>query len=314
MAYEVIVEQAPAYELLASLVAYLDKKAHKSFDLGPAWAASVKKQLPPAFDQQLDGLKAPFLFPAIPLLISLCPGRRDAAGFLDWLESLSEADLYSMLIPYWPGAAADLPAPLGEVKARVVKVFRLWDQHYFSKLDPALMDRLAAEAAALQARIPDTAPEDLVEQATNGMYLAPDAAPGVPVVRLAPQYHVSPLNMRDHYKGQIIILYPMETRSGAEGEPSIGLLRLTRALADESRLRMLRFLTGDTPRTFTEVVEFIGLAKSTVHHHMVTLRSAGLVRNLIRPEGDRWCLRPDAVDLLGSRLAAYLKGEPPHDL
>ncbi|WP_153944935.1 ArsR/SmtB family transcription factor, partial [Acinetobacter baumannii] len=55
------------------------------------------------------------------------------------------------------------------------------------------------------------------------------------------------------------------------------LLRLARCLADESRLRILRFLT-DGPRSFTEIVSHMGLAKSTVSYHMIMLRGAGLVR------------------------------------
>jgi DNA-binding IclR family transcriptional regulator len=72
----------------------------------------------------------------------------------------------------------------------------------------------------------------------------------------------------------------------------------------------LRFLaTG--PRSFTDVVQVMGLAKSTVHHHMVVLRAAGLVR--VHHGGEKattaYSLRPGAVDQLRDMLRAYLPRE-----
>jgi len=80
------------------------------------------------------------------------------------------------------------------------------------------------------------------------------------------------------------------------------------ALSDESRLRILRFLASGS-RDFTEIVRFSGLAKSTVHHHLVILRAAGLVRVLVRHSGDSaetYELRPYAIDTLGEQLRAFL--------
>ena len=74
-------------------------------------------------------------------------------------------------------------------------------------------------------------------------------------------------------------------------------MRLTHALSDESRLRMLRFV-ADGPCTLTEVARFIGLSQPTVHHHLVQLRAAGLVRVHFAVSGpSRYSLRPHALDL-----------------
>ena len=82
-------------------------------------------------------------------------------------------------------------------------------------------------------------------------------------------------------------------------------------MSDESRLRILRFLARE-PRTFTTLVELTGLSKSTVNHHMMTLRAAGLVRVIETGDPGKghhratYELRPHALDDLSARLRAYL--------
>ena len=57
------------------------------------------------------------------------------------------------------------------------------------------------------------------------------------------------------------------------------LVRLSKALGDEKRLRILRAL-ADGEKSLMELAEMFGLAKTTMHHHMIILRSAGLVAGI----------------------------------
>ena len=87
--------------------------------------------------------------------------------------------------------------------------------------------------------------------------------------------------------------------------PDVELVEVYKALGDETRLRILRLMaTGVTG--LTEIAEKLGLAKSTVHGHMVILRTAGLTRSLVGVEGKRYALnhRPDLNSLLDSYLKA----------
>jgi len=61
-------------------------------------------------------------------------------------------------------------------------------------------------------------------------------------------------------------------------------LSVTKALADESRVRVLLFLRGGE-LCLCQIVEMLGLAPSTVSKHMAVLHQAGLVES--RKEG-RW--------------------------
>jgi ArsR family transcriptional regulator, arsenate/arsenite/antimonite-responsive transcriptional repressor len=62
-------------------------------------------------------------------------------------------------------------------------------------------------------------------------------------------------------------------------------LNITKALADESRLRMLMALEGGGELCVCQIAEFTGLAMSTVSKHLSVLYQAGLVN--ARKEG-RW--------------------------
>lgn len=181
-----------------------------------------------------------------------------------------------------------------------------WNDEYFSAIDPAILTGLAAEAAATAALVETMEPLALVEQATNGVVFVPEPRPET--VLLIPQYHYRPWNLFSTFRDLRIIQYPVDAVPAAPGELPPGLMRLTRALSDDSRLRILRFLSAG-PQSFTAIVRFSGLAKSTVHHHMVVLRAAGLVRVHASQGGgiaDSYSMRPHALDELDRQLRAFL--------
>lgn len=62
------------------------------------------------------------------------------------------------------------------------------------------------------------------------------------------------------------------------------ILNITKALADENRIRALMMLT-DGELCVCQIIEMLGLAPSTVSKHMSILKQAGLVNT--RKEG-RW--------------------------
>jgi DNA-binding transcriptional ArsR family regulator len=111
----------------------------------------------------------------------------------------------------------------------------------------------------------------------------------------------------------VIILYPCDAAVVPTAEmPPAPLLRLTRALSDESRLRMLRFLARTPSSSLTEVSRFAGLSQPTVHHHLTQLRAAGLVRIQFGPSGpNRYSLRPHALEQLAEQLGDYLEVPEP---
>lgn len=79
------------------------------------------------------------------------------------------------------------------------------------------------------------------------------------------------------------------------GQEELGeLLRLFKALADESRLRIVGILT-DRECSVQELATLLGLKEPTVSHHLAKLRGVGLVR--MRPEGTTHLYRLDGEAL-----------------
>jgi DNA-binding HxlR family transcriptional regulator len=76
------------------------------------------------------------------------------------------------------------------------------------------------------------------------------------------------------------------------GEEQLGaMLRFFKALADESRLRLVGALAGDEC-SVEELATRLGLTPPTVSHHLARLREAGLVR--MRRDGTTHLYRLDA--------------------
>lgn len=91
------------------------------------------------------------------------------------------------------------------------------------------------------------------------------------------------------------------------------LLRFFKALAHESRLRLLGFL-AQRPRTVQELAGLLGLTEPTTSHHLGLLREAGLVT--LRVEGNlHWYdfqpseLAPLAKSVLSRQNVAHWAGE-----
>ena len=305
--WRVEVDWAPAYELLVSLEAFTGKSERKMLELGPAWAGEVRRRLGAETARDLTAFRRKESMHLLFLLARLRPNEQSAEEFLHWLNALSAGALYELLSPWLRDDDMTRLRELTETLPRHVEMLSLWNELYVRDLDPAILDGLAAHAAAMRDRIGTAPPEELVEQATNGIRLTLDPPPEV--VLLAPQYHYRPWNLFSWYRGVYVLQYPADVLPPVPGEPPPALLRLTRALADESRLRILRLLVHE-PLTFTELARRIGLSKSTVHHHMVALRASGLVRvHTVNDTTVTYSLRPSALDELGTRLGSFLTKE-----
>jgi len=115
-----------------------------------------------------------------------------------------------------------------------------------------------------------------------------------------------PWNVSSAWEDQYILCYPVadESLESDRAAPPARMLRLYKALSDEKRLRILkRLVTGSA--TLQELADAVGLAKSSTHHHMVILRSAGLVtvtEDLQRLYTLRTDTIPEASDLLNAFL------------
>jgi DNA-binding transcriptional ArsR family regulator len=150
------------------------------------------------------------------------------------------------------------------------------------------------------------APADLVERTTNGVRWLSE--PGVRRIVLAPSYLARPYNFAFGVDDARVFVYPISDAALDADDPfapPASVLRLHRALGDETRLRILRLLR-DREWYLTEIAERLGLSKPTIKHHLALLRAAGLV-TLIEEGGlSYYSLRRDRLDDASGELKRFL--------
>lgn len=312
--YDLEIMWHPGFELLVSLQAYTSTVLHRVVDLGAPWRQHVRRALPAELEQRLHVLsRTRKIEPILGLVQAVVhtysaeirAAQPSVEPFLDWAAKLSVGELYSLAAGYAPQGGT-VPADLAEVRNEAVEVLRSWHVHYFATIDPAILTGLAADAEAKRQLAASSPAASLIEEASGGVIVMPEE----PMEKLAlvPQYHARPWNLYSLVGRTVLHFYPAEAWPPAPGEPSSRLTRLTRALDDPSRLRILRYVAGG-PRTFAEIAQQVALTKPTVHYHLVLLRAAGLLRvetYLSKAFGSLYTLRRAALSDLASELDLYL--------
>lgn len=94
-------------------------------------------------------------------------------------------------------------------------------------------------------------------------------------------------------------------RSGATGD-AVPETEIFRALADETRLAIVRMLLGKE-LCVCHVIDALDMSQPAISHHLKILRQAGVVRD--RREG-KWIfyrLNPDAFRRIGEVLSVIVK-------
>lgn len=83
------------------------------------------------------------------------------------------------------------------------------------------------------------------------------------------------------------------------------LVKIFNALSNPIRFRMVRYMV-DHPQCITgDLVEFAGLAQSTVSQHLKVLRESGLVRGEIEGPATCYCLDPDTLRWFQLQVNAF---------
>ena len=73
------------------------------------------------------------------------------------------------------------------------------------------------------------------------------------------------------------------------------LVKIFKALSNPIRFKMVRYMV-EHPQCITgDLVEFAGLAQSTVSQHLKVLRESGLVHGEIEGPATCYCLDPDTL-------------------
>jgi DNA-binding transcriptional ArsR family regulator len=147
-------------------------------------------------------------------------------------------------------------------------------------------------------------PEELVDAATRGIRYSPE--PGISRILLVPHLVSRPWAIFTEAGETKIVCYGVAEPDVTGDVPPDPLVAAYKALGDETRLRILRRL-AEGSASLHELTELLGLAKSTVHGHLLVLRTAGLVVTDISKKTG-YELRRETLAESAALLETYLEG------
>jgi DNA-binding transcriptional ArsR family regulator len=333
------VDPSPAYELLFELFALDNPDDAAQYAGGQEWLDDVAARMPAEFLSALEALKTGGEIWLVLLgLVYDTPAPKTVEAFLDHLRSLDPGAFRAHLLAHaWftkerkiapevieaaaagdaeaytaicdaaeececgPGWANLLVLSADEAKRTIIDLLERYADKGF---DPTVSKLLDKDARAKRALAASLAPDELVERATNGITFA--NTDGVDAVILIPSVVIRPFVVITNHGANRMFGYPVseEFLTGDDDAPPSWLVDFYKAVGDEKRLRILTVLAqGDT--TLGSLVERLELSKSTVHHHLRLLRTAGLVRVTIGEE-HVYSLRTGAIPQAGPLLETYL--------
>jgi DNA-binding transcriptional ArsR family regulator len=304
--YTIEFDVRPAYDFLFSL----SGDAGSTDDLPAAdrrWLADARASLPEAVGASVSLLFEHDICAHLAALLVDRPAVRTADELTEAVRSITpdelirtiyswafrEPEFAAALERYLSGDATvdDLEPQLPEAKRefhrpiladrvethrQCVIALEAWAER-FRTIEPritAMLERdhdlRAGDRATLSA-------SDLIERTTGGIRWLPEA--GVRRVILAPSYFTRPYNFLFEGEGWRFFGYPLADEALDADDPlapTSSVVRLHRALGDETRLRILKLLSK-RDLYLTEIAQQLELSKPTIKHHLAQLRAAGLV-------------------------------------
>jgi len=129
---------------------------------------------------------------------------------------------------------------------------------------------------------------------------------------LVPSVYVWPhVNVNCDPPAPLAVVYPapFAADDARPRLPDGELLRLLRALADDTRLRALR-LIAERPRSTQELAPLVGITEAGLSKHLRTLAHAGVLEANREGYYVVYSLRPDRVEPLSAALLTFLGREP----
>ena len=333
------VDVAEAAELLLSIATLNASEDLDTLELGADRIAELRAGAPPellaAAESLLPGKAASLLLG----LVYLTPPPRSASAFLDVVAATDPLELRLHALGYHMRghhlaqpelihrAAEGDPAARSELleifsdyvdkcgeferildlepeagKQSMLELLSGWAEQMLPEISPDFVALAERDAEGKRELIKAVPPEQVVERVAPGIQWAPGA--DVDRVVLFPAYSPRPWVYMSEYKRVKIFCPPITAdRKATPGGDPAELVRIYKALGDESRLKLLKRLK-DGPVSLADAAQEVGLAKSTTHHHLAILRQAGFV--LIQEGDDTYKLRTDLRPEPGALLDSFL--------
>lgn len=269
----------------------------------------------------LDTLAALPAAGRLPALLSLQDARPEMKTILeriaaDRTHTPADVDAIAAMFqhrsnPPKAGAAARLCGAftrLEETGERLLEALELYHQVFFAEEERRILPHLYAAQQAAQQSAQTLPPDRLVTGLSQGVRFS--ALPEMQEIILVPSFWSSPLvfyrEVAPHITLMIYGARPADVALVPGEQVPEGLVNGLKALADPTRLRILRYL-ADEPLTPAQLASRLRLRAPTVIHHLRELRLAGLVEITLQADGDRrYTANRGAAEIIFQRLAQFL--------
>jgi len=254
------------YEVLLSFSLYKRQTHLKYLTISKDWYAITKNKISEVLHKEILELED-LLFEDLSVhLIEHCP-YNNFRGYHLWLSQLPLGELYELLAPY-VSEKRGIPHDLEARRTKHLSLLLKWYEEYFLDIEEMVTTILTDQIKNLDKTGLQKYPFREIEKITKGFDIENLQ---VTEVVLAPSWHFRPLSLIDIFNHKVVLTYPCVMSIQDE------TLLITKALAEEKRLKILSSMKDDS-KTFTDLVHLMGMSKGNIHHHLLLLRSAGLLK------------------------------------
>ena len=339
----VIVESDPIYETLLAMFVFHGESDHSEYEVAQEIVSAVGAYGDKSLTADIDSIGGcGELGLTLVGIAHGIPAPRTTEALVDRLVEVGSADLRTLLMhntgikvsrghdeatinraakgdidavhelfadfPHSSKLAALLEREPEQMLADLVSVVKRFSEAT-ADVVAAQQEARDRDAANSRAMAKTMSPDRLVEKVTNGITF--EMQPQMSAVLLIPSVVIRPwVVISEHYTLRIFAYSVSDEVLTADGDaPPAFLVDTFKALGDEKRLRLLGVLAeGDLG--LKELAKRADIAKSTAHHHLRVLRSAGLVRVVVGDDDKRYGLRRDSVPEAGRLLESFLANRP----
>jgi len=340
------VVSGPAFELVAELAAFTSGPARASLDSGKAWIRDVRSLAGADLVKRVEryGLG---VYGELATIALEAPAPRGIAELITTIEARPPEQLrwrllgadsplnrsmigegaFERAVAGDREARTEIPTALGAdraarlaierlldtdpaaTKAEIAAIVAEWADRVFPRFAPDAVAAIERDTAARERQLATESGEEVLSAATTGLEFR--ASPWVTEIVIVPTVALRPFIIPTELDRTAVFLYSVadEAFDVDPSAPPRRLVKVAAALGDELRLRVLHVLR-DEQLSASEIAERLDVDRTSLHHHLGILRSAGLLT--IRDEGVRgwrYALRDDGLDGVGPALASYLRAK-----
>lgn len=225
-----------------------------------------------------------------------------ANGDLMALEKITEFTKSNIFFPKYIDFIVSIDSNF--LKSHLISVITKWFNEVILEEKESYKKILERDISMKNLMINKLQPEEFVKWSTGGINYVSE--PSVTGVLLIPHYIYRPWNIEADFENTKVFYYPISNESIYPDDkltPDNFLVLKLKALGDETRLKIMKILF-ESEQTLQDLALQLDIPKSSLHHHLSTLRSARLVTtNNGVYQINKW-----AIETLSNEFFNFLEG------